>query len=176
MLHLRTVSTQGALVRSIRREIAALDGDVLIGDVRTVPQEIRSQLRQDRMFAELAGFFAALALALGAIGIYGMVAYRVAHRMPEIGVRMALGVQRSDVLWLIMRETLVLLAAGAVIGVPAALATARLVKTLLFGLDPWDLLTITCAMIAPFAAGAFASFLPARRAASAEPTLALRCD
>ena len=176
VLHIRSLSTPTAAVPSIRREILALDSDVLITDVRTLPQEIRSQLRQDRMFATLASFFALLALALGTIGIYGIVAYRVAHRTAEIGVRMALGAQRSDVLWLIMREVFVLLAAGAMIGVPAALASARLIKSLLFGLGPSDPLTITCATITLFAAGALASFLPARRVASAEPTLALRSD
>ena len=89
---------------------------------------------------------------------------------------MALGAQKSDVLWLIMRETLILLAAGAAVGVPAALAAARLVKSQLFALDPWDPLTITCATIVLFAAGAVAGFLPAQRAASLEPTLALRSD
>ena len=89
---------------------------------------------------------------------------------------MALGAQKSDVLWLVMRETLVLLAAGAAIGVPAALAAARLIKSLLFGLDPWDPLTIACATVVLFAAGALAGFLPARRAASVEPTLALRSE
>ena len=176
VLHVRGASTPTALVPSIRREILALDSDVLITEARTLPQEIRSQLRQDRMFAALANFFALLALALGAIGIYGIVAYRVAHRTAEIGVRMALGAQRSDVLWLIMRETVVLLAAGATIGVPAALAAARLVKNLLFGLTPSDPLTIACATLVLFAAGALAGFLPARRAASVEPTLALRSD
>jgi predicted permease len=176
VLHVRAASTPTALVPSIRREILALDSDVLITEARTLPQEIHSQLRQDRMFAALANFFALLALALGAIGIYGIVAYRVAHRTAEIGVRMALGAQRSDVLWLIMRETVVLLAAGATIGVPAALAAARLVKNLLFGLTPSDPLTIACATLVLFAAGALAGFLPARRAASVEPTLALRSD
>ena len=176
VLHLRTVSAPAALVPSIRREIASLDRDALITQVRTLPQEIRSQLRQDRMFATLASFFAVLALVLGAIGIYGIVAYRVAHRTAEIGVRMALGAQRSDVLWLIMRETFGLLAAGAVIGVPTALAAARLVKSLLFGLGPSDPLTIAGAAITLFAAGALAGFLPARRAASADPTLALRSE
>jgi ABC-type antimicrobial peptide transport system permease subunit len=128
------------------------------------------------MFATLASFFALLALALGAIGIYGIVACRVAHRTAEIGVRMALGAQKSDVLWLVMRETLVLLAAGAAIGVPAALAAARLIKSLLFGLDPWDPPTIACATMVLFAAGALAGFLPAHRAASVEPTQALRSE
>lgn len=174
--HLRTVSEPAALVPEIRRELQALDGDALMSEIRTLPQVIRGQLRQDRMFATLAGFFALLALALGAIGIYGIVAYRVARRTAEIGARMALGAQKSDVLWLIMRETLVLLVAGAAIGVPAALAAARLLKSQLFALDPSDPLTIACATVVLFAAGALAGFLPSRRAASVEPTLALRSD
>jgi predicted permease len=176
VLHVRTMSEPTALAPSLRREIQAIDSEALISEVRTLPQVIRSQLRQDRMFATLASFFALLALALGAIGIYGIVAYRVAHRTGEIGVRMALGAQKSDVLWLIMRETLVLLAAGAAIGVPAALAAARLIKSRLFGLDPWDPLTIASATAILFAAGALAGFLPARRAASIEPTMALRSE
>jgi ABC-type antimicrobial peptide transport system permease subunit len=175
-LHIRTASQPTALAPSLRREIQAIDGDALISEVRTLPQVVRSQLRQDRMFATLASFFALLALALGAIGIYGIVAYRVAHRTAEIGVRMALGAQKGDVLWLVMRETLVLLAAGAAIGVPAALAAARLIKSLLFGLDPSDPLTIACATVVLFAAGALAGFLPAWRAASVQPTQALRCE
>jgi predicted permease len=176
VLHLRTVSAPAALTPTVRRAIVGLDPDVLIGEVRTLPQEIRKQLREDRMFAALAGFFAVLALTLGAIGIYGIVAYRVAHRTAEIGVRIALGAQRRDVLWLILRETLVLLTAGAVIGLPVALVATRLIKSRLFGLGPSDPLTIACANITLFAAGAVAGFLPARRAASTEPTFALRSE
>ena len=176
VLHIRTVAEPAALARSIRREILAIDGEALISEIRTLPQVVRDQLREDRMFATLASFFALLALALGAIGIYGIVAYRVARRTAEIGIRMALGAQKSDVLWLIMRETLVLLAAGAAIGIPAALAAARLIKSLLFALDPSDPLTLACATAVLFAAGGLAGFLPARQAASVEPTLALRSE
>jgi len=176
MLHVRTASESKAIAVAIRREVQAVDNEALIGDIRTLPQVIRAQLRQDRMFAVLAGFFAALALALGAIGIYGMVAYRVAHRTAEIGVRMALGAQHGDVLWLIMRETLLLLAAGAAIGLPAAMAGARLVKSLLYSLDPMDPLSLVSAAAVLFVAGALAGYLPARRAASIEPTLALRSE
>jgi len=176
VLHLHAMSERAALAASIRREIQAVDGEALIGEIRTVPQIIRGQLRRDRMFATLASFFAFLALALGAIGIYGMLAYRVAHRTAEIGVRMALGAQKSDVLWLILRETLLLLLVGAALGVPAALGAARLIKSTLFGLAPSDPLTIVCATIVLFAAGLAAGLLPARRAASIDPTLALRSE
>lgn len=176
VLHVRALSDPAALEPSIRREIGTIDSEAVISEVRTLPQVVRRQLRQDRMFATLASFFALLALTLGAIGIYGIVAYRVAQRTAEIGIRMALGAQRRDVVCLILRETLVLLAAGAAVGVPAALAATRLLRGLLFAVNPWDPLSIACATVILFAAGALAGFLPARRAASIEPTLALRAD
>jgi putative ABC transport system permease protein len=128
------------------------------------------------MFATPASFFALPALALGAICVYGVVAHRVAHRTAEIGVRMVLGACRSDVLWLVMRETVVLLAAGAAIGLPAAPAVTRLIKGLLFALGPSDPVTLVASTLTLFAAGGVAGFLPARRAASAEPVVALRME
>ena len=176
VVHIRAASEANALAPQIRREIQAIDDDALIGEIRTMPQIVRSQLREDRMVATLADFFALLALSLGAIGIYGIVAYRVAQRTSEIGVRMALGAQRSGVLWLIVRETLLLLALGTVIGVPVALAAARLIKSQMYSVLPSDPLTITCATVIVFAAGAVAAFLPARRAVSTKPMLALQSD
>jgi predicted permease len=176
VVHLRTASEPAALAPPVVREIQAIEDEAMVSQIRTLPQVIRNQLRQDRMFATLASFFAVLALILGAIGIYGIVAYRVARRTPEIGVRMALGAQKGDVLWLIMRETFLLLALGTAVGVPAAFGAGRLIKSLLFALAPSDPLTIGCAAIILFAMGALASFMPARRAASVEPALALRSD
>ncbi len=176
VLHVRTAAQPAALAPSIVRQIHGVDGDALITDVRTLPEVIRGQLRQDRMFATLAGFFALLALALGCIGIYGVVAYRVAHRTAEIGIRMALGAQRADVLRLIMRETVVLLLCGILIGAPVAVAVTQLVKSLLFGLQPQDPLTVACATATLIAAGVLAGFVPARRATKIDPTEALRCE
>jgi predicted permease len=176
VLHLRAASNPVSLEPAIRREIEAIDGDVIVGEMKTVPQIVHTQLREDRMLATLASFFSLLALALGAIGIYGIVAYRVARRTAEIGIRMALGARQSAVLWLTLRETLILLALGVAIGVPTALAGARLVRSQLFALSPSDPLTIGCAAAAVLAAGALAAFLPARRAVSAEPMLALQSE
>lgn len=174
VLHVRTATRPNSLTPSLRREIQAIDGEALISDIRTLPAVIRGQLRQDRMFATLASFFALLVLALSAIGIYGVVACRVAGRTAEIGVRMALGAGTGNVLWLILRETLLLLAAGVLIGVPAALAAARLIKSLLFGLAPSDPMIIAAAVLLLVAAGALAGLLPALQATSVDPTTALR--
>ena len=176
VLHIRTAVQPAALAPSIVRQIHRIASDALVTGVRTLPEVIRSQLRQDRMFATLAGFFAILALALGCIGIYGVVAYRVAHRSAEIGVRLALGAQRADVLRLIMRETVTLLLSGILLGAPVAIAATQLVKSLLFGLEPQDPLTITCATLTLIAAGALAGFLPARRATHIDPIAALRSE
>ena len=113
-------------------------------------------------------------LALGAIGIYGVAAYRVARRTAEIGVRMALGARRANVLWLILRESVALMGAGVAIGLPAALLAGRLVKSLLFALDPWDPATFAAAAVMLLAGGGVAGLLPALRAASVEPVVALR--
>ncbi|HUJ23251.1 MAG TPA: ABC transporter permease [Bryobacteraceae bacterium] len=176
VLHVRTAADPAGVVPLIQRQILSIDNEALVSGIRTLPQVIRDQLRQDRMFATLASFFAGLGLVLGAIGIYGLVAYRVAHRTAEIGLRMALGAQRADVLWLILRETLWLLVTGALLGLPAALAGARLIRSLLYAVGPADPMTIACAILTLGAAGALAGFLPARRAAGIQPMTALRSE
>jgi len=176
VLHVRAVSNPILLEPAIRREIEAIDGDAVVGEMKTVPQIVHTQLREDRMLATLASFFSLLALALGAIGIYGIVAYRVARRTAEIGIRMALGATQGAVLWLVVRETLILLVCGVAIGVPSALAGARLIRSQLFALSPSDPLALSCATAAVLAAGALAAFLPARRAASAAPLAALQSE
>ncbi|HEU0139796.1 MAG TPA: ABC transporter permease [Bryobacteraceae bacterium] len=175
-VHVRTAAGPDALVPSIRRKILAIDGESLVSEIRTLPQVVRSQLRQDRMFATLAAFFAALALALAAIGIYGIVAYRVTRRMPEIGVRIAMGAQRKDVLWLVMKETLTLFAIGGLLGAACALVASRLIRSLLFALEPSDPATLASAGVILFTVGVFACLLPARRAASLDPLVALRIE
>ena len=128
------------------------------------------------MLAVLGGFFAALALALGAIGIYGILAYRVSRRQGEIGVRMALGAERRDVLWMVLRETLLLVASGAAAGMPAALVAARLVRSELYGMKASDPVTLAASGVVLVAVGALAGYLPARRAASVDPARALRSE
>jgi predicted permease len=172
-VHARTAGDPTAVIGAIHREIQAIDQDISIDQVRTINEVILGLLQHDRMFAFLASAFGLLALLLTSIGIYGVVAYQVTRRTGEIGIRMALGAQRSDVLWMVMRETLLVLAAGAVLGLPAAVAAARVLRSLLFALGPSDPATIVCATATLVGAGALAGFLPARRAASLSPMDAL---
>jgi ABC-type antimicrobial peptide transport system permease subunit len=174
VLHVRTAAEPASLAPSVAHQIHRIDGEALVTDVRTLPEVVQRQLGQDRMFATLASFFALLALLLGCIGIYGVVAYRMERRTAEIGLRIALGAQRADVLWLTMRETVMLLVGGVVIGLPVTMAATRLLKQFLFGLEPQDPTTIACATIILIAAGVLAGLLPARRAAHIDPMTALR--
>jgi ABC-type antimicrobial peptide transport system permease subunit len=173
-VHVRTASDSAAVIAAIRHEIQAMDQDISIDNVRTIKEVVHALLQHDRMFAFLASVFGLLALLLTSIGIYGVVAYQVTRRTGEIGIRMALGAQHRDVLWMVMRETLWVLAAGAALGLPAAVAAARVLRSLLFGLGPSDPATIVWATATLVGAGALAGFLPARRAASLSPMEALR--
>ncbi|MGD0778974.1 MAG: FtsX-like permease family protein, partial [Candidatus Solibacter sp.] len=173
-VHARTAGDPAAVIGAIHREIQAMDQDISIDEVRTINEVIHGLLQHDRMFAFLASVFGLLALLLTSIGIYGVVAYQVTRRTGEIGIRMALGAQRADVLWMVMRETLLVLAAGAAIGLPAAIAAGRVLRSLLFALGPSDPATIVWATATLVGAGALAGFLPARRAAALSPMDALR--
>jgi ABC-type antimicrobial peptide transport system permease subunit len=120
--------------------------------------------------------FGGLALLLASVGLFGLMSYSVSRRTNEIGVRMALGAQPADVLRLVMGESMLLVAVGAVLGVAAALASARLVATQLFGVPPTDLVALAAAVGILAAVSAFAGYLPARRAARVDPMVALRYE
>jgi ABC-type antimicrobial peptide transport system permease subunit len=124
--------------------------------------------------ATLSGFFGFLAALLATVGLYGVISYTVARRRNEIGIRMALGAQRGNVLGMIMREAGLLLAMGIAIGAALSLAAARTATSLLFGLKPYDPVTILLATVALAAVAALASFLPAHRASRLDPMVALR--
>jgi ABC-type antimicrobial peptide transport system permease subunit len=124
----------------------------------------------------LSGFFATLALLLASIGLYGLMSYAVTRRTREIGIRVALGAQRENVLWIVLRETLALAIIGLAIGIPCAIAACRLISSMLFGLSPSDLPTITAVSVLLLLVALFAGYLPARRASSIDPLVALRSD
>jgi len=140
----------------------------------TGEQKIHDLLRQDRLFAGLSAIFGALALLLAAIGLYGVRAYSVARRTPEIGIRMALGADRGTITEMILRETGWLALFGVAIGLAAAYAVTRYVQSMLYGIAPRDFTTFAGATLILISVAALAGYLPARRAAQVDPMAALR--
>ena len=128
------------------------------------------------MFAGLVGSFGLIAALLAAIGLYGVMAYTVARRTNEIGIRLALGAGRGDVQWMVLRESLWMVAAGLVVGIPAALALTQLVREALYGIQPNDPLSFIAAGALMVVVAAVAAWIPARRAARVDPMRALRCE
>jgi ABC-type antimicrobial peptide transport system permease subunit len=129
---------------------------------------------QEQLISQLCTWFAVLALLLTSIGLYGVMTYNVARRTHEIGVRMALGAQNREVQWMILRESLLLLGIGIVLGVPATMAATRLVGAQLFGLTPSDPLAFITAIVAISTVALLAAYFPARRATRVDPIVALR--
>lgn len=175
-LEVRTFADPGAVTKSVRDAIAGVNRNLPITDVSTVAESVDDSLLAERTVSHLSAFFGGLVLLLASIGLYGITAYTVAGRTREIGVRMALGAQRSDVLWMVLREALVLVAAGVVAGVPAAMAIGSGMKSLLFGLRPIDPLALTLTIAILALVGGLAAFLPARRATRVDPMQALRYE
>ena len=175
-LCVRSATPPDRLIPSIRREAAALDAAIPLTQTLSLEQQFDNNISQERMVTTLCGFFGALALLLAAIGLYGVMAHSVARRVREIGIRMALGAQPGEVLWLVLRETVVVVAAGTLIGLPAAFLLTRLVTSFLFGLTPQDPLTIAGSTAVLLAITALAGYIPARRAARVDPMIALRYE
>jgi len=172
----RTSSDATALVAGIRQEVRNLDPNLPVYNVKTFADQIDESVSQERLVALLSSFFGLFALLLTSLGLYGVMAYGVGRRTNEIGIRIALGAQRGDVIWQVMRESLLLVSFGVCIGLATALATSRLVSTLLFDLSPTDPLTITIATLVMIGVATLAGYLPARRAARVDPLTALRCE
>jgi predicted permease len=170
----RTQAPPAAVVPALRRELARLGTAVVLTEPRTIRQHIDDSIFQDRILATLSGFFGVLALLLAAIGLYGVVAYGTAQRAGEIGVRIALGAQRAGVLWMVLRDALLLVSAGLLVGLPASVLAARAVVSTLDGMPPAapSMFAATGAVL--LAAGIAAALVPARRAASLDPMQALR--
>ncbi len=175
-LCIRTTGDPAHVIGAIRREAAALDPAIPITQTLTLSDQFDNSIAQERLLTTLCAFFGMLAVLLAAIGLYGVMAQAVARRVREIGIRMALGAQAPDVRWLILRETALMVACGAAIGLPAAFFTTRLVESFLFGLTPQDPLTIAGSTLLLLAVTAIAGYIPARRATRVDPMIALRYE
>jgi putative ABC transport system permease protein len=166
----------GPVVAHARAIARNLDADAGLFNVATMEQLVANRISRPRMYAVLVALFAGIAAALAAIGIYGVIAYSVAQRTHEIGVRMALGARAGDVIRLAVGDSLIRTAIGIVLGLAAAAWVTRFLEGMLFGLRPLDLPTFAAVAAAFAGLAALASFLPARRAAKVEPVVALRCE
>jgi predicted permease len=160
----------------VRRLVTSMNGDIPVTSVRTMSELLSLQLAQPRFAMILLGAFAGLALILTLVGLYGVMAYSVSRRTREIGVRLALGAQRSAVLKMVLRDAAILLLAGIGVGAAASLASASVLKTMLYGAAPRDPLVLAVVCISVAFAGLLAAYIPAVRAASIDPTQALRSE
>ncbi len=165
-----------AIASSVRRAIHDVDHNLRISNVTTLDEQVGRSIANQRLVAQLSTFFGLLAVFLSCIGIYGVMSYVVTRRTSEIGIRMALGAGRSNVLWLVLREVLILVTSGITIGVPVALAGDRLVSNMLFGLKPTDPVTLVSATVVLLMVAALAGYLPARKASRVDPMVALRYE
>jgi predicted permease len=172
---IRSNLAPAAVAAAAKRVIAEKHPDV-VTQFADFQREIRDGLVEERLMATLSGFFGLLAALLAVVGLYGVISYIVAMRRNEIGIRMALGASRGDVVGIIVRQTLVLLALGVAVGVVLALAAVRSASSLLFGLEPNDPLTFAAASALLVTIALIASFLPARRASRVDPMVALRYE
>jgi len=171
-----TSASPGAMEPLLRRTLAEVDPNLTITSVRTMQQQIEISFDQERAVASLASLFGVVALLLAAIGLYGVTAYTVAQRTNEIGIRMALGADRANVVQLVLRGAFQRVLVGLVLGLPLAIGAGRLISAQLYGVSSWDPFALTVAAIALAVCAFFAAIIPARRAAAISPIDALRIE
>lgn len=172
----RTSGDPAEMSKSIAAAIHAVDPDLALADIKTMDQIIDESLVSDRFNTVLYGAFAAVALVLAAIGIYGVMAFAVAQRTHEIGLRMALGASREHVLKLILQEGIVLAAIGLGLGLVGACFVGRLMRGLLFGVGTIDVAAFSVVAVVMFSAALLACYMPANKAAKVDPMVALRYE
>jgi putative ABC transport system permease protein len=173
ILAVRSAQEPRSLTSSIRREINALDPEQPIAHVRTLEEVVSDSIAPRRLSMILLGVFAAIALVLASIGMYGVMSYLVAQRTHEIGVRMALGAQRGDVLKLILKRGAILILAGTGFGLVFAVFGTRALASLLYGIGAFDVVTFAAVTLVLAAVALLASYIPALRATQADPMIAL---
>jgi hypothetical protein len=174
---LRTATnTLTGLDASVRQTVHEFDKDIFVPALQPMSQLLGAQLAQPRFNMILLAIFAGVAMTLAAIGLYGVLAFGVAQRTREIGIRMALGAQRGAMLRMILRQSLTLVSIGIIVGIGAALGATRLLRSLLYGVQANDFVTYLLGVLLLGAAALLAAYLPARRAMKIDPMVALRYE
>jgi predicted permease len=172
----RMAGDPAAATAAIRASIAQEDSRLPITSVQSLHEQVDATFKQQKLAARLVSFFGGLALLLACVGLYGVVAQGVARRTNEIGVRMALGAQRGNILWMVLRDTLSLLFIGLAVGIPAAVGASHFISSQLYGLRPTDVLSFSLGIVILTAVTVLAGYLPARRASKVDPIVALHYE
>jgi ABC-type antimicrobial peptide transport system permease subunit len=175
-VYVRAGGDPASLFNILREAVRSVDPSVPMYDMRTVEQDMEISLLSERLLASLSTVFGGLATLLAALGLYGVMAFMVARRTREIGIRMALGAAQRSVLWMVVRETLALAGVGVGIGFVGAAVLTRLIQTQLFGVKPMDPVTMAAACLGIAAVTAVSGYVPARRATEIDPMTALRWE
>jgi predicted permease len=174
--YVRTAVDPESVGDQLRRAVAQLDPNLPVRDLKTMQMQIEENNFAERIMSRLSAGMAGLATILAAIGLYGVLAFNVARRTREIGIRMALGADAGHVRGLVVREMIAMLAIGTVLGLGAAAASMKLTESMLFGLKPWDLMVYSLASAGLWVVSLGAAYLPARKATAVDPLIALRYE
>jgi ABC-type antimicrobial peptide transport system permease subunit len=173
---IRTASDPEVIASFVQRELHNAAPDVPVFSLTTLEKQVDATLVQERMVSTLSAWFGGFGLLLASIGLYGRLAYAVSERTREIGIRLALGATRSVVMRAILREVMALVLCGLAVGLPLAVTSARAIRSLLYGLTPFDPSTLGVVIITILGVAALAGYIPARRASHVDPMVALRYE